>query len=101
MFGPLKNMEVGLDDISDNKLLNSINVVINTIKRTFTSINIVKLFEKSQIYHRNSGTKIDRSYFVIDNTRIDENNHNKMGNVLKKLNININNKKITLSTTFD
>ena len=101
MFGPLKNMEVGLDDISDNKLLNSINVVINTIKRTFTSINIVKLFEKSQIYHRNYGTKIDRSYFVIDNTRIDENNHNKMGNVLKKLNININNKKITLSTTFD
>ena len=91
-------MEVGLDDISDDKLVNFINVIINIIQRTFTSINIVKSFEKSWIYHRNSGTKVDRSYFAIDTTRIDENNHNKMGNVLKNLNININNKKITLST---
>ena len=60
MFGPLKNMEVGLDDISDDKLVNSINVIINKIQRTFTSINIVKSFEKSWIYHRSSGTKVDR-----------------------------------------
>ena len=46
MFGPLKNMKVGLDDISDEKLVNSINVIINKIQITFTSINIVKSFEK-------------------------------------------------------
>ena len=65
MFGPLKNMEVGLDDISYDKMGSSINVIINKIQRTFTSINIVKSFEKSGIYHRTSGQRLIEVTFKL------------------------------------
>ena len=86
LFAPLKNTHVELEDISSDEEVNVANVMLNKYQKSFTSSLIVKSFEKVCIYHRSEGKNNERrSYFMVDTSKIDENNHIRMSNVLKDL----------------
>ena len=82
----LKNKQVGLTDISNDEIINVMNSMLNKFQKTFTSSAIVRSFEKVGISHRSEGKHNNRkSYFMIDTSKIESENHKQMGNVLKDL----------------
>ena len=98
LFAPFKNTRVLLKDISMDKAVNFIHTLFNKFQRTFTSYNIVQSFEKVGIVHRSEGNQHERkSYFKVDVTKISEENHNTMGNILKDLTPEYFNKNITVT----
>ena len=42
LFGPLKNLDISIDDISDDKVVNSINILLNKMIKTFIPSGVVK-----------------------------------------------------------
>ena len=62
---------------NDNNLF---DFMIEKMKKTLTSVNIVKSFEKAGITHRSVGDSFTRkSYFVVDTNKIDKDNREIMG----------------------
>ena len=73
VFHAFKHMEIGINNISDDNVVNDINVILNKIQRTFIFNNIVNAFEQVGNYNGMNEQTIDRKNFiVIDTTKITE-----------------------------